>query len=225
MFNKSKLSVLLISVVASIMVFAGVASAHITVKPATSTPGAWETYTIKIPVEKDIATTKVSLKIPTEIVFKQYQPVPDWQISTEKDSAGKISTITWTATGEGILAGEFEMFNFVAQNPTEDTSVAWDAYQYYKDGTIVEWTGEEGSDSPHAITLITSSEEANSSSSTEHDHSTTTAPAISDQDLTSTETESTSSSSTLDIITLIISIVALTLSLVTLFKALRNKKQ
>ncbi len=27
--------------------------------------------------------------------------------------------------------------------------------QYYKDGSIVEWTGEEGSDSPHSVTEIT----------------------------------------------------------------------
>ena len=40
-------------------------SAHVTVKPATSDIGSWETYTIKVPVEKNVATTKVTLKIPS----------------------------------------------------------------------------------------------------------------------------------------------------------------
>ena len=52
-------------------------SAHVTVKPATSDIGSWETYTIKVPVEKNIATTKVTLKIPSGVEFQQYEPVPD----------------------------------------------------------------------------------------------------------------------------------------------------
>ncbi|WP_438347895.1 YcnI family protein [Paenibacillus sp. FA6] len=233
MFKKSKLSILFISAVASSMLFAGIASAHVTVKPTTSTPGAWETYTIKIPVEKDIPTTKVSLKIPAEVDFKQYQPAPDWQTSTEKDATGKVSSITWTATGEGISAGEFQTFNFVAVNPKEDASIAWDAYQYYSDGSIVEWTGEEGSDLPHTITLITSassSEEADDNAAHDHDHSTTApaTPSEVDQEPTNTSdtssSNSTSSTSAMDITTLVISIVALFISIIALLRALRNKK-
>ena len=233
MFKKSKLSILFISVVASSMLFANIASAHVTVKPTTSTPGAWETYTIKVPVEKEISTTKVSLKIPAEVDFKQYQPAPDWQTSTEKDATGKVSSITWTAIGEGISAGEFQTFNFVAVNPKEDASIAWDAYQYYSDGSIVEWTGEEGSELPHAITLITSassSEETNDNAAHEHDHSTTApaTPSEADQEPTTNTSDtssSTSSTSTTNIMTLVISIAALILSIVALLRSLRNKKQ
>ncbi|MEI0736291.1 DUF1775 domain-containing protein [Paenibacillus sp. JTLBN-2024] len=140
---------------AGFLLFSGIASAHVTVKPAVSQPDAWETYTIKIPSEKEIPTTKVTLKVPEGVELMNYQPVPDWKVATEKDGSGKISSITWEATGAGIQAGEFQQFNFVAHNPGKETEVAWDAFQYYKDGSIVEWSGDEGSESPHSITKIT----------------------------------------------------------------------
>ncbi|WP_256237491.1 DUF1775 domain-containing protein [Bacillus sp. EB600] len=58
------------------------------------------------------------------------------------------------ATGEGILPGQFQQFVFTAKNPDRATKADWDAYQYYKDGSVVEWTGDEGSKSPHSITDI-----------------------------------------------------------------------
>ena len=72
-------------------------------KPATSDIGSWETYTIKVPVEKNIATTKVTLKIPSGVEFQQYEPVPGWKVEEQKDNAGKVKTVVWEATGEGIL--------------------------------------------------------------------------------------------------------------------------
>lgn len=220
-----------ISAATSLLLFSGIASAHVSVKPTVSTPGAWETYTIKVPVEKDIPTMKVSLKIPTDVDFKQYQPVPDWKISTDTDSSGKVSTITWTATGEGISAGEFQMFNFVVQNPKEDTSLAWDAFQYYNDGSIVEWTGNEDSELPHSVTLVTSapaSEEVVDNNEAHDDHQSTTSPATSEGDQASNPSDKAStsnSSSTLDIVTLIISIAALILSITALIRALSNRKK
>ena len=237
MFKRSKLSIMFISVATCIMMFAGVASAHVTVKPTASTPGAWETYTIKIPVERDIPTTKVTLKIPTGVDFKQYQPVPDWQISTAKDTSGKVSSITWTATGNGISTGEFQAFNFVVQNPEADASLAWDAYQYYKDGNIVEWTGDEGSESPHSITVVaaaSASEGAtNNNNSESHDdtHGTTTptVPVSDDHEHSdmsdSSNMDMTNSTSGMGIATLILSLAALIFSIAALFVALNKKKE
>ncbi len=221
------------SAATSLILFSGIASAHVSVNPPTSTPGAWETYTIKVPVEKDIPTMKVSLKIPDVVDFKQYQPVPDWQISTEKDSSGKVSSITWTAVGEGISAGEFQIFNFVVQNPKEEASLAWDAYQYYNDGSIVEWTGAEDSATPHSITQITTAPAplpseggaVNNEAHGDHDTSTGT-PSVEDQPTnTSDHSEPSETSSTLDIVTMIISIVALILSIIALIKALNNRRK
>lgn len=59
-----------------LFLFAGAASAHVTVSPATSTTGAWETYTIKVPTEKNIPTTKVTIKTPKGVEIESYEPVP-----------------------------------------------------------------------------------------------------------------------------------------------------
>ncbi len=130
--------------------FAAVASAHVSVLPKESTTGAWETYTMKVPVEKDVNTNKVVLKMPKGVEFQQYEPIPGWK-TTVDESAG---TVTWEAQGDGIAAGQFQRFTFVAKNPEQPGEAAWDAFQYYADGSIVEWTGDENADTPHSITTI-----------------------------------------------------------------------
>lgn len=135
---------------AALLLFAAVASAHVSVLPKESTTGAWETYTMKVPVEKDVNTNKVVLKMPKGVEFQQYEPIPGWK-TTVDEAAG---TVTWQAEGSGIAAGQFQRFTFVAKNPEQPGEAAWDAFQYYTDGSIVEWTGDENADTPHSITAI-----------------------------------------------------------------------
>jgi uncharacterized protein YcnI len=134
--------------------FSSVASAHVKVNPKTSATGEEETYTVKVPVEKEVASTKFTLKMPSGVEFDSFQPVAGWNFSSQKDSDGKVSAITFESTDKGILPGQFQQFVFVAKNPNSAQKVTWDAYQYYKDGSVVEWTGDEGSESPHSITDI-----------------------------------------------------------------------
>lgn len=147
---------LVIPTILGLFLFSSAASAHVTVTPKTSTTGAWETYTVKVPVEKEVPTTKITLKAPMGVEIMSYQPVPGWNYTSEKDSSGKVKSITFEATGQGILPGQFQQFTFVGKNPDNATKAAWDAFQFYKDGSVVEWTGEEGSKSPHSITDIVS---------------------------------------------------------------------
>ncbi|RUT31696.1 DUF1775 domain-containing protein [Paenibacillus zeisoli] len=172
----SKLTAVFSAAIIGTLLFAGLASAHVSVKPSASKPKAYETYTIKIPVEKDIPTVKVALKIPAGVDFKNYQPVTGWKVETAKDDAGKVTTVTWAAEGDGgIEPGQFQQFNFVAKNPDKDTTIAWDAYQYYKDGSIVEWTGD-GGDSPHSVTTVSASGDASAASDSGHDEHAAEAP-------------------------------------------------
>lgn len=205
----NKLTKIALPTIAGLFLFAGIASAHVTVKPGVSAPGAYETYTIKIPVEKNIPTTKVTLKIPAGVEFEQYQPTPDWKVTTKKDASGKVTMITWEATGDGIQPGQFQQFNFVAKNPEKEGSAAWDAYQYYKDGSIVEWTGDEKSDAPHSITAITASE-ANVSEPAAHDHNAD--KKTSEENTTATSKASNTTPNTLSIIALAIAVVALVIA-------------
>lgn len=135
---------------AALLMFTAVASAHVTVMPKESGTGAWETYTMKVPVEKDVNTNKVVLKMPEGAEFQQYEPIPGWTTAVD-ETAG---TVTWEAEGDGIAAGQFQRFTFVVKNPEQAGDIAWDAFQYYADGSIVEWTGDEDAATPHSMTTI-----------------------------------------------------------------------
>ncbi|KFM99867.1 DUF1775 domain-containing protein [Bacillus clarus] len=150
-----KLGTTMIATIIAMSLFSLPVSAHVTVKPTTSGVSSWETYIIKVPVEKNMATTKVTLKIPTGVEFQQYEPVPGWKVDEQKDAAGKVKSVIWEAAGEGILPGQFQQFTFVAKNPDKEQKIAWDAYQQYKNGEIVEWTGDEKAEKPHSLTTIT----------------------------------------------------------------------
>jgi uncharacterized protein YcnI len=155
-----KLMTLAAPSVAALMLFAAVASAHVTVAPAESSTGAWETYTLKVPSEKDIATVQVDLRIPEGAEFKQYEATPGWNVTIEGNK------VSWTATGEGIQAGQFQRFYFTAKNPDAAGDISWNAYQHYADGSLVQWSGEEGSETPHSVTSIVQS----SGSGDSHSH-------------------------------------------------------
>lgn len=153
---KKKALLFISAVTLSLVGFTAAASAHVSVKPAESAAGSWETYTMKVPVEKNEPTTKVVLKMPAGVEFQQYQPIPGWKTSVSKHDDKAVS-VTWEAKDGGIQPGQFQQFTFVAKNPEKSGDAAWDAYQYYKDGSIVEWTGDEKADTPHSITKITKS--------------------------------------------------------------------
>lgn len=207
-----KIIKLLIPTFLGLFLFASVASAHVTVVPKQSTTGAWETYTVKVPVEKDVPTTKITIKAPAGVEIKSYQPVPGWKYSDEKDAKGLVKSFTFEATGEGILSGQFQQFTFVGKNPDNATKAAWDAFQYYKDGSIVEWSGDEGSQSPHSITDIVAG-----STEDHHDANKT------NQETQKTDKVETKPEKTGDSLPLILSGLAVLLSLVASVLALRKK--
>jgi uncharacterized protein YcnI len=151
-----KPKIFFLTLLCSIML-SSIVSAHVTVSPKASTAGAWETYTIKVPVEKDVPTTKITIKSPTGLEIMSHQPIPGWKYSDEKDSDGIVKSITFEATSGGITHGQFQQFYIVGKNPDKVKNLEWNAYQYYSDGTIAEWTGEAGSDTPHSITQINAS--------------------------------------------------------------------
>ncbi|MBY8914615.1 DUF1775 domain-containing protein [Bacillus sp. YC2] len=191
------------AVIMSLVCFTASASAHVSVKPAESAAGSWETYTMKVPVEKNEPTTKVVLKMPAGVEFQQYQPIPGWKTSVSKHDDKNVS-VTWEATAGGIKPGQFQQFTFVAKNPEKTEDAAWDAYQYYKDGSIVEWTGDEKADTPHSITKITKA-----------------ANVTDAHGASQTKEESKSGISALDIAAIVLSAAAIILSIAALLKKKR----
>lgn len=140
--------------VLSMMLFAGIASAHVTVQPGETTQGKYEVFTVRVPTEKDVATVKVEVSIPAEVNITRFEPKPDWTYELTKDASGKITSVVWTASGPGLSStefGEFKMNGKVAEDAAE---IAWKAVQTYADGSVVEWVGAAGSDYPASVTTV-----------------------------------------------------------------------
>ncbi|HWJ77598.1 MAG TPA: DUF1775 domain-containing protein [Niallia sp.] len=187
------------------------ASAHVTVNPSSSTTESWEAYSVKVPVEKDLHTTKVTLKIPSNIEYKMYEAVEGWKVTTSTDDNENVTSVTWEAETKenGIKPGEYRIFTFTAQNPAEAGEIIWDAFQYYEDGSIVEWTGESDSELPHSVTTIEKSDASVDSHGTSVKNESTKA-----NDSDSQSNEESGLHTTLSIIAIILSLIAIALTFI-----------
>lgn len=149
--NTSRLAQLSLVALAMLAAAPTVAQAHAVVFPRKSTPGAYEKYVLRVPNEKDVATTRVEIKFPAEIRVVSFGDVPGWTLQAVKDSSGRITGAIWT----GNLPPErFVEFAFVGVNPREDARLVWPAFQTYADGERVDWTGPEDSKRPASATTL-----------------------------------------------------------------------
>ncbi|WP_163858874.1 YcnI family copper-binding membrane protein [Paenibacillus elgii] len=156
------------------MLGGGFASAHVTVLPKEATQGSYEKFAVRVPTEKDIPTVKVEVKFPLDSVsISRFEPKPGWKYELTKDANNKITGVIWTATGEGLGATEFGEFYMQGKVADNATSITWKAYQTYKDGSVVEWVGADGSDKPASVTKVNAKPAGAGTDS--HGH--TTAPA------------------------------------------------
>lgn len=137
--------------------FASAISAHVTVSPEEAEQGAYEVFTVKVPTEGEQPTSKVMVKIPDGVDISRVTPMFDWKYEMEKGENGKITAITWTAKGKGLLPGEFTQFNMQGKVGEDTTSLTWKAYQTYAGGEVVEWVGAEGADKPASVTKVVKS--------------------------------------------------------------------
>ncbi len=124
---------------------------HAVVYPKASTTGAHEKYILRVPNEKDVATTRVEIRFPAEIKVSSFADVPGWQLEVVTDSAKRIVGAIWTGT---LAAHRFAEFPFVGTNPKTVTTLTWATFQTYEGGERVEWTGAPGTKAPASVTTI-----------------------------------------------------------------------
>lgn len=155
----------LVSAIASLALAASVASAHVSVLPAEAPAGANQSYTVRVPSEKETPTVKVRVEFPPEAVVSRFMPKAGWTREVEKDSAGKIVAATWS--GGRIASDEYEEFGFIARNPKETGKISFKAFQTYGDGETVAWANAEGQERPASVTTITTATAASTGGSIE----------------------------------------------------------
>lgn len=145
--------------------FSKSADAHVTLNPDTSEPGSYEKYDVRVPVEKEANTTKIELKVPKELTVVGVEPNDQFDHKLTKDDDGNITKITWTAKDKGIGPNEFIDLPIQVANPEKEGEFKWDAYQTYDDGETVKWTGEEDAEKPAPITKVAKGNEDTAGSS------------------------------------------------------------
>jgi uncharacterized protein YcnI len=132
------------------MAIPAVAPAHARVSPPVSVSGKLELYSLAVPTEKSgLMTSKIVMTVPDGFGIDSFVPPPTgWHQQVQQSGSGNnavITRVTWT--GGRTPTGEDSLFQFLAQ-PASSKTYTFQVQQTYSDGSIVNWSGPESSDSP-----------------------------------------------------------------------------
>jgi uncharacterized protein YcnI len=136
-------------VVVGSLVVTAAASAHAHVSPSIVPASESQVFTLAVPTEKeDASTTGVELTPPDGFSIDSFIPSPGWKRDVQKTGSGEdavITKITWT--GGDVPTDEDAAFSFLGSTDSSKT-YAFGVRQTYSDGSVVDWTGPESSDTP-----------------------------------------------------------------------------
>ena len=128
------------------------AFAHAHVSPPVALAKEGQVFTLAVPTEKENAvTTTVELTLPTGFSIDSFVAAPGWQRSVQQTGSGEeavIQQVTWK--GGSVPTGEDAAFSFLAST-SGSGSYTFGVKQTYSDGTVVDWSGPESSDTPAPI--------------------------------------------------------------------------
>lgn len=143
-----RLSLLGACISVAVLFFSSAVSAHVVVRPAEVVTAGFQTFTVGVPNEKAIPTTKLSLVIPDGLQHVSPTQKAGWKIAIEEEGENEnttVKSITWS--GGEIADGFRDDFTFSARVPASATELQWKAYQTYADGSVVSWDQAEEGDS------------------------------------------------------------------------------
>ena len=128
------------------------ASAHVSMWPRESRVGMTEKYTVRVPTEGKVATTKAEMVVPEGVAVGLVGAAgTTWKHDIKREN-GRIVGVTWHVN---IPPGEFMEFVFLARNPKDKAEIVWSLRQTYADGTSEDWTTTpDGKIRPTATTKL-----------------------------------------------------------------------
>ena len=131
------------------LVFVTSAWAHARVSPPVTLAKSGQVFTLAVPTEKENATTtKIELTPPQGFAIDSFVPSPGWKRSLQQTGSGENATITRvTWDGGHVQTGEDAAFSFIASTDAAKT-YTFAVRQTYSDGSVVDWSGPESSDTP-----------------------------------------------------------------------------
>jgi uncharacterized protein len=211
--------------------------AHVSVSPSTATAGGFTTLVFQVPNEEsDATTTKVEVHFPEgedqAIADASVQAVNGWTVKVNKaklttpittdegDSLDeKVSSIVWTADGDGIGDGEFQQFLVSVGLPDTEGTLLFPATQTYSNGTTVDWneqaTGSEEPEHPApSVTLTAGSDEGSTPTTAASGDGAKASAASNASGAVKDAQDDADSAKTLGIIALIVGVLALIVGIV-----------
>ena len=151
---------------AATLVFTSAAWAHAELSPAVVLAKHGQEYGLLVPTEKEnVTTTSVELTVPSGFAIDSFVPAPGWKRTEQAKGSGEeaiVQKVTWS--GGKVPTGEDAAFHFLA-TANDSKTYEFDVRQTYSDGSIVDWSGPESSDTP-APTIEAKSSFGGGSSST-----------------------------------------------------------
>jgi uncharacterized protein YcnI len=153
-----------VAALATLLVLAPVAGAHVTVQPEEAPAGGFTRLDVRVPNERDgVDTTKVEVQFPPGFLFASTEPVPGWEATVAMRKLDKpveqfgeqiseeVGQVTFTANNEaaGIGPGEFQDFGLSLSVPDKaGSALTFKSVQTYSNGEVVRWIGPPDSEEP-----------------------------------------------------------------------------
>lgn len=138
---------------------------HAEISPAVAKSKTTQLFTLAVPTEKEgLTTTKVEFTPPSGFGIDSFVPAPGWKREVQQTGSGENTTIekvTWT--GGKVPTEEDAVFQFLA-TPESSKTYDFKVTQSYSDGSVVDWSGPESSDTPAPVIEAKSSLGGGSSS-------------------------------------------------------------
>jgi uncharacterized protein YcnI len=128
---------------------AQVAFGHASISPPVVQAGQDQLYALAVPTEKeDATTTKIQLTVPDGFSIDSFEAEDGWDRRVQSAGSGedaRVQSVTWT--GGNVKTDEDAVFRFVGGAEASGTT-SFTVRQTYSDGSVVEWSGDPGSDTP-----------------------------------------------------------------------------
>jgi uncharacterized protein YcnI len=123
--------------------------AHAEISPPETKAKDLQLFTLAVPTEKEgLTTTKIELTPPSGFGIDSFVSETGWKRQVQETGSGEnavIQKITWT--GGNVPTDEDAIFQFLA-SPDSSKTYTFAVRQTYSDGSVVDWSGPESSDTP-----------------------------------------------------------------------------
>jgi uncharacterized protein YcnI len=150
----------LVGVAAALVALAAASSAwaHAEISPPIAKSKTLQLFTLAVPTEKEgLTTTKIDLTVPSGFGIDSFVPSAGWKREVKSTGSGEnteIQQVTWT--GGAVPTEEDAVFQFLG-NADSSKTYTFKVRQTYSDGSVVDWSGPESSDTPAPVVEAKSS--------------------------------------------------------------------